>query len=60
MVKNMALNAGDIKDPWVNPSVGKIPWRRKWQPTVFLAGEFHERRSLGKVESMGSQRVRHD
>ena len=30
-------------DPWV----GKIPWRRKWQPTlVFLLGEFHEQRSL--------------
>jgi len=27
--------------------VGKIPWRRKWQPTpVFLPGEFHEQRSL--------------
>ena len=30
-------------DPWV----GKIPWRRKWQPTpVFLPEEFHGRRSL--------------
>ena len=30
-------------DPWV----GKIPWRRKWQPaTVFLPGEFHGQRSL--------------
>ena len=30
-------------DPWV----GKIPWRRKWQPTpVFLPGKFHGRRSL--------------
>ena len=30
-----------------NPWVGTIPWRRKWQPTpVFLAGEFHEQRSL--------------
>jgi len=48
VVKNMALNAGDIKDPWVNPLVGKIPWRRKWQPTVFLAGEFHEQKSLGR------------
>ena len=28
-------------DPWV----GKIPWRRKWQPaTVFLPGEFHGQR----------------
>ena len=30
-------------DPWV----GKIPWKRKWQPTpVFLPGEFHGQRSL--------------
>ena len=28
-------------DPWV----GKIPWRRKWQPTpVFLLGKFHGQR----------------
>ena len=31
----------------VNPWVGKIPWRRAWQPTpVFLPGEFHRQRSL--------------
>ena len=30
-------------DPWV----GKIPWRRQWQPTpVFLPGKFHGQRSL--------------
>ena len=30
-----------------NPWIGKIPWRRKWQPTpVFLPGEFHAQRSL--------------
>ena len=30
-------------DPWV----GKIPWRKAWQPTpVFLPGEFHRQRSL--------------
>ena len=30
-------------DPWV----GKIAWRRKWQPTpVFLPGKFHGQRSL--------------
>ena len=30
-------------DPWV----GKITWRRKWQPTpVSLPGEFHGQRSL--------------
>ena len=27
--------------------VGKIPWRRAWQPTpVFLPGESHKQRSL--------------
>ena len=36
--------------------VGKIPWRRKWQPTsVFLPGEF-----LGQIWYMGLQRVRND
>ena len=30
-------------DPWV----GKIPWRREWQPIpVFLPGEFHGQTSL--------------
>ena len=30
-----------------NPRVGKIPWRRKWQPTpVFLPEKFHGQRSL--------------
>ena len=30
-------------DPWV----GKIPWRRRWQPMpVFLPGNSHEQRSL--------------
>ena len=35
VVKNPPANAGDTFDTWV----GKIPWRRKWQPTpVFLPG----------------------
>ena len=30
-----------------NPWIGKIPWRKKWQPTpVFLPGQFHGQRSL--------------
>ena len=43
--KESACNAGYLgrKDTWV----GKIPWRRAWQPTpVFLLGEFHGQRSL--------------
>ena len=47
-VKVSASNAGDPGSILgFNPWVGKIPWRRKWQPTpVFLPGESHGRRSL--------------
>ena len=42
--KESASSAGD---PGFDPWVGKIPWRRKWQPTpVFLPGEAHWQRSL--------------
>ena len=42
--KESACNAGRPRfDPWF----GKIPWRRKWQPTpVVLPGKSHGRRSL--------------
>ena len=34
-------------DPGFNPRVGKIPWRRNWQPTpALLPGETHRQRSL--------------
>ena len=43
-VKASAWNAGR---PGFAPWVGKIPWRRKWQPTpVPLPGESHGGRSL--------------
>ena len=45
--------------PRLNPWVGKIPWKRKWQPTpVFLPGEFHGRRSLSGHNPWG-HRVGH-
>ena len=41
-------------DPWV----GKIPWRRKWQPTpVFLPGESHGQRSLGGYSPWGHKEL---
>ena len=44
-------------DPWV----GKISWRRKWQPTpVFLSGEFPWTEEPGELQFMGSQRVGRD
>ena len=44
MVKESACQCRRHRfDPWV----GKIPWSRKWQPTlVFLPGKFHVQRSL--------------
>ena len=34
--------------------IGKIPWRRKWQPTlVFLSGKSHGQRSLAGYSPRG-------
>ena len=47
VVNNPPANSGDIKNHRLDPWVGKIPWRRAWQPTpVFLSGESHGQRSL--------------
>ena len=46
VVKNLPASAGDTGDT-THPWVGKIPWRRAWQPTpVFLPGESHGQRWL--------------
>ena len=43
-------------DPWV----GKIPWRRAWQPIpAFLPGESPWTEEPGGLQSIGSPRVRH-
>ena len=55
VVKNPPTKEGDIRDAVskkkkrcsFDPWVGKIPWKRAWQPTpVFLSGESQEQRSL--------------
>ena len=42
--RGICLHCGRPRfDPWI----GKIPWRRAWQPTpVFLPGESHGQRNL--------------
>ena len=41
-------------DPWV----GKIPWKREWQPTlVLLPGEFHGQRSLVGYSPWGREEL---
>ena len=46
VVKNL-LPMQETQETWVNPWVGKIPWRREWPSTpVFLPGKSHGQRSL--------------
>ena len=47
VVKNPLANAGNIKRLGLDTLIGKIPWRRVWQPTpIFLPGESHGQKSL--------------
>ena len=53
LISGVFLVAQTIKNPpamqetQVLSLVGKIPWRREWQPTpVFLPGEFHGQGNL--------------
>ena len=57
LVAQMIKNLPTMLKTWVE----KIPWRREWQPTpVFLPGESPWTEEPGGLQSMGSQRVRHD
>ena len=57
MVENPPANAGDVTDAGYDPWVGKIPWRRAWQPTpVFLPGKFHGQRSLAGYSPRGHKK----
>ena len=45
-----------FRRPRFNPWVGKIPWRREWQPTpVFLPGESPWTEEPGGLQFMGLQ-----
>ena len=58
MIKNLAANAGDLRDAGSIPGSGRFPWRRKWQPTpVFLPGESPWTEEPGRLQSVGLQRV---
>ena len=47
VVKNLPANAVDLKRSRFDHWVGKIPWRRKQQPSlVFLPGESHGQKNL--------------
>ena len=46
---------------WKTCNIGQIPWRRAWQPIpVFLPGESPRTEEPGRLQFMGSQKVRHN
>ena len=54
VVKNLPASSGDRFDSWI----GKIPWKRKWQPTpVFLPGEFHGQGNLVGYSPLGCKEL---
>ena len=47
LVAQMVKNLPAVWETWFDLWVGKIPWKKAWQPiSVFLPGESHEQRSL--------------
>ena len=58
---NSKESACQCRRPGFDHWVGKIPWRRAWQSTpVFLPRESPWTEEPGGLQSMGSQRVRHN
>ena len=58
VVKNLPTNAGDIRNGFY-PGVGKISWRRAWQPTpVFLPGESPRTEKPGGLQAHGVTKSR--
>ena len=61
LVAQTIKNLSAMRRLGFNPWVGKIPWRRAWQPTpVFLPGESLWTEEPGGLQSMGLQRVGHN
>ena len=56
--KELACLCGRHKKGRFDPWVGKIPWRRAWQPTpVFLPGESCGQRSLAGYSPWGHKEL---
>ena len=59
-ITSWQINGETMETVTDDPRVGKISWRRKWQPTlIFLPGKSHEQRRLAGYSPM-LQRVRHN
>ena len=54
MLKNLLT----MQETWFDSWVGRIPWRREWQPTpVFLPGESYGQRSLVAYSPWGHKEL---
>ena len=60
MVKNLPANAGDIKDMASIPEPGISPGGGHGNPTTILAWKIPWTEEPGRLQSMGSQRIRHN
>ena len=61
MVKNLPANVGDTRELGFYSYVGKIPWRRKWQPIpTFLPGKSSGQRDMVGYCPWGCRRVGQD
>ena len=54
--KESACQCRRYKRWWLNPWIGKIPWRK----AVFLPGESQWTEEPGGLQSIGLQRVEHN
>ena len=53
VAKSPPASAGDTRDAGLIPWLGRIPWRRKWQPTpVSLAWKIPWTKDPGGLQSM--------
>ena len=60
VVKNLPASVGDKRNGF-DPCIGKIPWRRKWQPTPGISSlENPLNKGACQATVQGSQRVGHD
>ena len=58
LVTQTVKNCLQCGRPGLDPWVGKMPWRRAWQPSpLFLPGEFPQTEEPGGLQSMGHKEL---
>ena len=60
MVKSLPANAGDIRDTVSIPRLGRYPGGGNSNPLQYFCQKIPWREEPGELQSIGSQRVRHN